>query len=103
MGYSQTVCQRFKIMDNSKQTLKCNTGKISEIVDWTFQTAYEDTSECARMPTDYCYSVLNQDFIDILKDKCVGRSNCTINSSNDNDFLVSETFKSWDFVTSWAS
>jgi len=36
MGYSETRCERFKIMDNYTDALHCRTGTITRIVDWGF-------------------------------------------------------------------
>ena len=36
-----------------------------------------------------------------MEEKCIGRTNCTIKASNDNDFLMSGTFETWRFETDW--
>ena len=59
--------------------LECQTGQISDLVDWGIVTKNEDNNECKRQEHDRCLPILEPDNLKNQFDSfCKTNKNCTL-------------------------
>ena len=79
MGYSQTKCQSHSLQYKLMEDITCQNGQISTLVDWGFQTIYENQLKCHRTEENSCMKFLDQEaFVNFYAEKCFGEVSCTI-------------------------
>ena len=79
MGFSETKCVSMSMMEGNYIDLQCETGHISNLVDWGISAKFEDQRLCKKTENNRCFDVLeknnfNTEFDTLCKDK----KNCTL-------------------------
>ena len=79
MGFSQTKCQSHSLQKRVMESIVCKDGRISTLVDWGFQTIYENQLKCHRTDENTCTKYLDQEgFVNFYAENCFGEVSCTI-------------------------
>jgi hypothetical protein len=79
MGFSQTKCQSHSLQKRVMESIVCKDGRISTLVDWGFQTIYENQLKCHRTDENTCSKYLDQEgFVNFYAENCFGEVSCTI-------------------------
>lgn len=61
------------------EDIVCKNGRISTLVDWGFQTVYENQLKCHRTEENSCSKFLDLDgFLNFYAENCFGETSCTI-------------------------
>ena len=64
MGFSKTNCETSSMDATRTLQLSCNTGKITNLVDWGLTTQIEDPLLCITKPESLCKDLLANLFFD---------------------------------------
>lgn len=58
MGFSRTMCQSHSLQFHIMDEITCANGQLSTLVDWGFQTIYENQLKCHRTEENTCNKFL---------------------------------------------
>ena len=90
LGFSQTNCDAFSMIKGNTGILKCNSGYISELVDWGIISHFEDKMQCQRKQENICTPLLNDKLVrEKYNDICKGKAECSLTDFE--SFVISKT------------
>ena len=68
------------MIKGNSHLLKCNSGVLSELVDWGITTHFEDNAQCVSKIDNFCYSVLNDKLVrERYQTSCANKTSCVLN------------------------
>jgi hypothetical protein len=77
LGFSQTVCLQSSMIKGNDQKMTCQTGEITELIDWGVATRFEDQQMCRANSEGYCHEFLNRDLVkSMFEQNCKGNTAC---------------------------
>ena len=86
LGFSKSECIVEPLFDNHEHHMLCQSGYITELVDWGVITSSKELKRCMRKENNPCIALLNNDLVaERIKD-CYGRSDCLFPSPD--EFLI---------------
>ena len=70
LGFSKTECLIEHMMKGNQANLKCNSGRITDLLDVGFTTRFEDQMQCSTQTNNACKSIAKIEQIrdDFLRD-----------------------------------
>jgi hypothetical protein len=79
MGFSETKCLSQSIGKSKSTDIICRDGQIENLIDWGFQTIYENQLKCVRTDENKCNRILdNGAFQNYYNTNCAGKTSCHI-------------------------
>ena len=75
LGFSKTQCSINSMIPGNQANLKCDAGRITELIDYGISTHFEDQMVCVRQPgLGHCNVALEESHIlGVFKTMCVGQ------------------------------
>jgi hypothetical protein len=77
LGFSETQCLIEHMMKGNQASLKCNSGRITTLIDAGFTTRFEDQMQCSSDASNACKGIADIEKIrdDFLRD-CQNKQSC---------------------------